>query len=136
MTGITCAMAAPYPTSSIVITDKSVSKNGIGSQTATYQVNAAGTVTNHAGTVLETWLPSGAVAANYDVKATYVSGSPTLSNAGTAWSNLGTDRFWSLTDSTDDATPAACTLLIEIAATGTTTALDSATITMSANRLG
>ena len=130
MTGILAAANA-WPLSSLIITDRSVSKDGAGSQTAIYTVSNDGTIRNHANTLLETWLPSGAAASSYDVRATYQSGTSPSGTFG-SWLNLATSRSWSINNSAQDDSTITGVILIEISLTGQATALDSATITIQA----
>lgn len=134
MTGILAATNA-WPLSSIVITDRTVSRSGIGAITATYTVSNDGTIKNHAGTTLETWLPSGASASSYDVRATFQSGDPVTGTFG-SWLNLATSRSWSVTNGDMDNGTLTGIILVEISLTGQATALDSATITLSATSHG
>lgn len=97
---------------------------------ASYEVNSDGKVYDQNGTILETWLLSGA-AADYDVRATLVSGnSPTGASLGT-WLNLASSHAWQETASLGSIKT--CTLTIEIRDATTLTVLDTATVTVTAD---
>lgn len=136
MTAILGAAAAFYPTSGItvVITDRTVSKAGLASQTATYTIDNDKTVKNHAGTTLETWLTGGAVA-DYEVRATLSSGTAPSGTLG-SWMNCATDRSWSVTNAAADDTTITSVILVEIRdAASPNTVRDNATITIQATSL-
>jgi len=133
VTAILGAAAAFFPSSSIVISisNRTVSKNGFGvPATATYTIDNDGTVRNHAGTNLETWLVGVGVTSNYEVRATYSSGDALSSGTLGSWLNCGTDRSWSNSVSDDSKST---TLLVEIRDAATGTVRDNASITITAN---
>jgi hypothetical protein len=112
----------------VAVDATSVLSEGSGAQTATFQVDNDGTLKDQLGATLRQWLLGG-TAADYDVMATLVSGdTPSGSPLGT-WLNCGTDRSWSLTAVTGGKT---CELTVSIGHAGTSTALASGSITISA----
>lgn len=100
--------------------------------TASYSISIDGHVKIN-GLNVETWLNSG-IAAGYDVRATLVSGTAPAGSALAAWLNLSSSRTWSLTRSTIGNV--SCVLTIEIGLAGSGAAIDSATITIEAERDG
>lgn len=76
------------------------------------------------------WLFVGA-RANYDVRWTIVSGSPTTGPVG-AWTNLASDVIWTLLRSTTGTI--SCTGTVEIRPAGGGATIDSATFTLTATR--
>lgn len=78
-------------------------------------------------TTIGNWLRTGSLS-DYDVRATLNSGtSPAGSGVGT-WLNLGTSRFWSLTDTGPVGPPITCNLTIEIRDASTLAVLTSAVV--------
>lgn len=114
------------------ITNQSISDGAIGTSTAEYEVRSNGNVVNHNNTVLERWHQSPFMGSSYEVRATLSSGSTPSGTLG-SWLALSSNRSWSVTDSIDEGVDVTCVLLVEIGLAGTSTALDSATITLSAS---
>lgn len=84
----------------VTLTDRTVSKlagNGA-TAVAIYEINSDGTVRNHNGTILETWLPAGALATNYQVRAVDVGSTPPGGSLG-VWLSCSSTRSWSETAS-------------------------------------
>lgn len=96
---------------------------------ASYSIGTDGYVRIN-GVPFGTWLKSG-LAAAYDVHATVVSGSVSSGTTG-SWLPLTSTQTWSRNRATVGLN--SVTLFIEIALTGTTVALDSATVTIEAER--
>lgn len=117
------------------LTNQTISRLAAGApQTATYSVQNDGKVRDHSSNVVETWLESWGSAADYDVRATLQTGTSPSGAALATWLNLGTSRSWSLTDNdTDPEIEVTCQLLIEIGLSGAGSAIDSATVTITAN---
>lgn len=106
-----------------------------GTATATYEIRSDGTVytTNGANTLvfLENWLAFGSTS-NYEIKATALSGTPTTGTLD-SWVSLGTTRTWTLSQSIPgDAT---CILSIEIRNAVSLSVVDTATVTLYAERI-
>jgi hypothetical protein len=116
----------------IADTDVSVIANGA-SQTATYTIKSDGTITTSDGGSA-TWNSSTTVGSSYEVKATLTSGSLTTGTTG-SWLALSSNRSWSKTDTTAGNGGVAAAFTLQIRAAGTTTVLDSATITLEAEAL-
>jgi hypothetical protein len=136
MTGILAVVAGSYPgagTPAVSISDRTIRKIAIGgSATATYQITDDGTVRNHNNTVLESWLNgAGGSVANYEVRATVISGPLTSGTTGT-WLSCSTTPAWSLTNSAQDNSTDVAVILIEIRLASTGVIQDSATITLQA----
>ena len=109
--------------------------HSVGSGTATggYRLNTSGIVEKRLGgsyTTLETWLSFG-TASNYECRATVISGALSSGTAG-SWLSLGTSREWTVTQSVVGTNT--CDLTIEIRNASTLVVLDSATITIEADR--
>jgi hypothetical protein len=102
-------------------------------QTATYTIKSDGTITTTAGGSA-TWNSSTTAGSGYEVKATVTSGSLTSGTTG-SWLALSSNRSWSKTDSTAGGGDVSAIFRLDIRATGTTTVLDSATITLDAEAL-
>lgn len=111
------------------LADTSVSSIGIASsETATFSINSDGTYTGG------TWNSSSSVGSSYEVQATVTSGSLTSGTTG-SWLSLSSNRSWSLTDPSQNNAKATATFTLQIRQAGTTTVLDSATISLTANAL-
>ena len=74
------------------------------------------------------WLISGN-AADFDIKATITAGSFSTGTSG-SWLNLASNRGWTVSRTTIGSKT--CTATFEISRTGQATAIDSATITLTA----
>ena len=104
--------------------------------TAGYRLNSSGiaeSLSNLTYTTLETWLLSGAASA-YEARATLSSGTLSSGTTGT-WENLGTSRSWSVVDSVWDGSQAEAVIVVEIRDATTLMILDTATITLQAERI-
>jgi hypothetical protein len=122
----------PVPTITVSISDQSVSDTAISpiSASASYVINSDGSVRDHDGLLLETWLDAGA-ASTFQVRATLTSGSTPGGTLNT-WLACSTTREWTVTGSSP--VPVGCVLLIELRHATTLVVLDSASVTMSAER--
>lgn len=69
---------------------------------------------------------------DYEIRATVTNGTLSGGTSG-SWLALSSNRQWSKIDNTQDDGPASVTLTFEIRKTGTTTVLDSESITLSAD---
>lgn len=97
--------------------------------TASYSISVDGKVRVN-GVIVETWLNSG-TAADYDVRATLVSGT-SPSGALATWLNLASSSSWSLTRGSLGT--ASCFLTVEIGLAGSGVAIATATINIQAER--
>ena len=107
----------------------------VGTATAGYRLNSSGIAesqVNATYSTLETWLLSGS-ASDYEVRATLSSGTLSSGTTGT-WENLGTSRSWTVDDSIVDATISGAVIVVEIRDATTLLLLDTATITLQAER--
>lgn len=106
-----------------------------GTATAAYEVHADGTVYTTTGTntlgLLENWLSFG-TASNYEVKATLLGGATPTGTLG-SWLALSSNRAWTLSQSLVGDTT--CTLLIEIRNALSLAVVDTATVTIYAERI-
>lgn len=105
--------------------------------TANYTIKSDGTVTKTEGastTTLETWLQAGA-SGDYEVRATVLSGDTPTGSALGSWLVLSTTRAWTLTDAVNDGIALTCDLQVEIRDTATSTVQDTATITITSERV-
>lgn len=134
MTGIISALAGMASTSSaspVSITDQYVSDSAFGTATAFYSITSTGLAQSQYGT-LESWLPSGASASNYEVRAVVASGSPLTSGSVDSWLNCGTTRTWALSNSSQDNSMLTTVLTVSIRLASSGAVQDTATITLSA----
>lgn len=120
----------------ISITNRSISviTGGFSSATVGYRLNSNGNVErNQQGSysTIEQWCTPASQASNYEARATIVSGSP--SGTFGSWLALSSSREWTLFAAQNNFETAQIT--VEIRQTGTTTVLDSATITLTADAL-
>lgn len=120
---------------SISIVDQYVTATLVASGTAVaaYILKSSGDINstvNTSTTDIGDWVTPKSAAGNYECKATVTSGSLTSGTTG-SWLALTSDRSWTCQRSTIGTRDA--TLSIEIRKTGTTTVLDTATITLQAN---
>lgn len=103
--------------------------------TVQYQLTNAGVTNtiNQGGTTSQgNWVtPAGAAGANYEVRASIVSGSLTSGTTG-SWLALSSTRTWALTQSSIGSST--CVLTIEIRNATSLAVLDSATITLTAEK--
>lgn len=118
----------------ITIADYSVYDLSSGGASATYELNLNGIAydkTNSGGTVtIGNWATPTSVAANYEVYATLVSGVLSVGTTG-SWLALSSTRSWSRNRSALSGISIA-QITVDIRLIGTTTVLDSATITLTA----
>ena len=118
----------------INITGTSVSNSvGVGTAVAGFRLNTSGIaeeLVRITYTTLETWLAFG-TASNYECRATVVFGTLTSGTSG-AWLSLGSSQEWSITQVGVGTNT--CELTIEIRNASTLVVLDSATITLEADR--
>jgi hypothetical protein len=127
-----------YGTSAVIVTFNDFSLNAYelspNDATCYYRINSNGNVygTNF-GTpfdLLEQWVTPTSFASDYEVYATLVSGSLTSGTTG-AWLSLGTTRDWYVEETANFGTETA-TLSFDVRKIGTTTVLDTWTVTIEA----
>lgn len=116
----------------VTLTNRDITPSGAGTQTATFTISSDGTVKDQDSTVLEQWR-NGGPASGYDVHVVASGAAPTGSATG-AWLNLGSDRSWTVEDTTNNGASNPSVLTVQIAHTGTTTAIESASIRLEPNR--
>ena len=97
--------------------------------TATYSLTSAGLETA-TGLSDNTWLLSGA-ASDYECRATVNSGTLTSGTTGT-WLNLGTTRTWTRTNTFNTDSVQTVDMTVEIGLAGTSTALVSSNVIITA----
>lgn len=119
------------------ITDQSIQViNPSTRATAGYRLNSSGiaeSLSNLAYTTLETWLLSGA-ASDYEVRVTLSLGTLSSGTTGT-WQNLGTSRSWTVVAGNSYPEIAEAEIVVEIRDATTLMILDTATITLQAERV-
>lgn len=118
----------------ISITDQSRAATGISPATATngYRLNSNGKVyDNGNGTYsfIEDWVTPTGAASSYEALVTVTSGSLSSGTSG-SWLALSSTRDWTVTRTSVGTNT--CTFTVDIRKVGTTTVLDSATITIEA----
>lgn len=120
----------------VSIADQAIyAERAAGTATAGYRLNSSGIAESQVNTgysTLETWLLSGSASA-YEVRATLSSGTLSSGTTGT-WENLGTSRSWTVADSTLDPYMSEAVIVVEIRDATTLLVLDTATITLQAER--
>jgi len=120
----------------IFITDQFVTDFTGGARSAStgYRLTSAGLAQTQSGlgayATVETWCTPTSEAINYDVLVTVTAGTLSSGTSGT-WVSLSTTQTWTRTATI--GTNSLCTFTVEIRRTGTTTVLDSATISLEAD---
>ncbi len=107
------------------ITDSAQSPGGA---EAFYELQSDGDMLSTDGLGAD-WLVGSVTGSNYECRATIVSGTLSSGTAG-SWLALSSDRRWTVTRSSLGTKT--CTFTLEIGLAGANTALDTATITISA----
>lgn len=133
MSGIMLAVAGTGGTGALItLTDQTytVSTGGASAATVSYRLSTNGFAYDQDSTSLEQWCDPAAQAPNYEVLATIVSGTLTSGTTG-SWLALTSDRTWSKTVSPPSI--GTCVFTVEVRRIGTTTVLDSATISITAD---
>lgn len=128
-----------YGTSNVVIsiTNQSITDSDATAAYAYYFLTAGGQVeqSTQAGGAspsnIEQWCTPTSAASNYEARVTVTSGSLTGGSSTGTWLALSSTRNWYVSESTSGNTKQ-CIFTVEIRRTGTTTVLDSATITLEA----
>ena len=137
MSGVLALIAGSGQDRNISLADAEVPAGGSGVQTASFRLNtdrSAYQGIDGAFSALYAWCAANGTPANYEVRASLVSGSTPGGDSVGSWLALSSSRTWSATDALADASPNVIALTIEIRrATGTLT-LDSCTVTLSADR--
>lgn len=137
MTGAVVAATAMDAGAYIVaLSNQSVINSGAGTRTATFELNADGRALKNGSTpVANEWTSpqKSGVASLYEARATMTIGTVTSGTVG-SWVSISTSPAWAKTDTTAGDGPQECQFTLEIRDAGTLTVLDSATITLSAER--
>ena len=119
----------------ITISDQNISDITFGSAQAYYFLTAGGLVQqslNSGGTgptTLEQWCTPASLTSNYEARVTITSGALTGGSGTGTWLALSTTRNWFIENGVS-GTFEQCIFTVEIRRIGTTTVLDSATITL------
>jgi len=103
---------------------------GLNPTTTTYEIRTTGKAFDGLGNLLEDVVLPSSSTANYEVRATFVSGTVPSGTFG-SWLRLNALRQWSLTATA--GTNRTCTFTIEIRPVGGSTTIDSATIELTAD---
>ena len=119
----------------ITITDRTITDatGGARNATAGYRLTSGGQVQSQINltfTTLEQWCTPTTEASNYEVLVTVTSGSLSTGTAG-SWLALSSTQTWTRTATIGTANT--CVFTVEIRRVGTSTVLDSATITLEAD---
>lgn len=130
----TISMSQFYGTSNVVVTiaDQFITATRVGASvtaTALYGLDATGTAykgVNGNTTFFSNWISPTSVASNYEVYATLSSGSLSTGTTG-SWLALSSSRTWGVNRSAYGQSDAV--IVLQIRKIGTTTVLDTATIT-------
>jgi hypothetical protein len=115
----------------VSITDHSVFKHAIDPNDAfaSYIIYNNRTIKNQNGVLLDTWLDAAYNPSDFEVMATVLSGVTPIGTVG-SWFALTSGGGWSLSQTAPGEKD--CTLLIQIGYVGIHSALDTATITITA----
>ena len=132
MTGVLMALVGGSYGARITLTDQTYTNATGGGLPATvgYTIDADGNVYDQSSVLLEQWCAPAALSGDYEVRATISSGTLTSGTTG-SWLALSTDRTWSKT--VESPATGTCVFTVEIRRIGTTTTLDSATISITAD---
>ena len=119
----------------IAITDRTITDGTGGARNATagYRLTSGGQVQSQINltfTTLEQWCTPTTEASNYEVLVTVTSGSLSTGTAG-SWLALSSTQTWTRTATIGTANT--CVFTVQIRRVGTSTVLDSATITLEAD---
>lgn len=116
----------------ITLTNQTYTESSGGGLPATvsYRIAADGYVYDQGFIALEQWCNPTSQAGNYEVLATIVSGTLTSGTTG-SWLALTSDRTWSKT--VNSPSVGTCVFTVDIRRVGTSTILDSATISITAD---
>jgi hypothetical protein len=135
----TIAMSKYYGTSAVIISISNTTVEAFvvlsGTATASYRLGSDGNISevvNGAAAVdIGDWVTPKSFAANYEVYATYTGDTPSTGTFG-SWQALTSTRIWTVARPTVGESIAYVTL--QIRKIGTTTILDTATITLIASK--
>lgn len=135
MSGVLAALLGMSSSVVIAITNQSIADATGGSRSATagYRLTSAGQVqsqVNTTFTTLEQWCVPSSEAVNYEAFVTVTSGTLSSGTAG-SWVALSSNQTWTRTASIGTANT--CIFTVDIRRVGTTTVLDTATITLEAD---
>lgn len=115
--------------SGVSISNQTVNSLGPSPKTAKYELTNTGIANGYnSPRFIENWLSSG-FTSDYQVRVTDVGGGLTGGSGTGTWLNLGTTRFWEITESASGAS-ISNEILVEIRDVATSTIQDSATITL------
>ena len=135
VSGILSVLLGSSPGALIAITDRTITDGTGGSRNATagYRLTSGGQVQSQINltfTTLEQWCTPTTEASNYEVLVTVTSGSLSTGTAG-SWLALSSTQTWTRTATIGNSNT--CVFTVQIRRVGTTTVLDSATITLEAD---
>jgi hypothetical protein len=135
MSGILAVLLGTSPGAVIAISNQTINDTTGASRAATagYRLTSGGQVQSQINATfafLEQWCVPAAQAGNYEARVTVTSGSLSTGTAG-SWLALTSNQTWTRTASIGSANT--CVFTVEIRQVGTTTVLDSATITLEAD---
>lgn len=137
MSGINTLLVGVVSSATITISDVTVSaSNGGAGANASYELQTDGdisqSINGSASNIGEWVVPRSAAGGNFEVFATLNSGTLSTGTTG-SWLDLGSDRSWGVSQAIVGTKTAVIGL--EIRRVGTTTVLDSCTVTLEAERL-
>lgn len=101
------------------------------------RVNTSGVVQTRQGTTYttaSTWLLSG-LSSDYECRITGVTGETPTGAASGTWVNCSTSPEWYIQDASADSVEAFSTFTLQIGLAGTSTAIDSAVVDLTADRV-
>lgn len=135
MSGVLAVLLGAAPDALITISNQSITDATGGSRSATagYRLTSGGNAQSQINltfTTLEQWCTPTSQASNYEVLVTVTSGSLSTGTAG-SWLALSSTQTWTRTATIGTANT--CVFTVEIRRVGTSTVLDSATITLEAD---
>lgn len=138
MTGVLAVLLGSGNDLSIELQDADAFSTGFDVQTASFRMKVdrfASVGEDGVFTDVFQWCADYADPADYEVRATIVSGGGAMAGDATgAWLDFTTGRTWSTVDANVDATPENAVLTIEVRRAGGTRILASCTASLSADR--
>jgi len=135
VSGVLAVLLGAAPDALITISNQSITDatGGARNATAGYRLTSGGQAQSQINltfTTLEQWCTPTSQASNYEVLVTVTSGSLSTGTAG-SWLALSSTQTWTRTATIGTANT--CVFTVEIRRVGTSTVLDSATITLEAD---
>lgn len=135
MSGVLSVLLGAAPDALITISNQSITDatGGARNATAGYRLTSGGQAQSQINltfATLEQWCTPTSQASNYEVLVTVTSGSLSTGTAG-SWLALSSTQTWTRTATIGSANT--CVFTVEIRRVGTSTVLDSATITLEAD---